>query len=191
MLTIATHSGTFHADESLAIFMLKQLPLYKDAKIIRTRDQSLIEKADIVVDVGATYDPSTNRFDHHQRQFNETFSKGYEIKLSSAGLVYKHFGKQVIANLLNWPMDKSELEFVYEKVYKDLILMFDGVDNGVERYPSTVKAAYGDETSIAARVGRLNPRWNEPTNEDILYKQFEKAIEIAGEELVHKVIVID
>jgi uncharacterized UPF0160 family protein len=123
MVTIATHSGTFHADESLAVFMLKALPEYKDAELIRTRDADLIGKADIVVDVGGVYDPETRRFDHHQRGFTETFSSLYDIKLSSAGLIYKHYGKRVLAELLKWPSDKPELEFIYQKVYRELILM--------------------------------------------------------------------
>jgi len=32
---IGTHNGTFHCDEVLACFMLKQLPQYKDAEIVR------------------------------------------------------------------------------------------------------------------------------------------------------------
>ena len=35
MTKISTHSGMFHADEALACFMLKQLPEYKDAEVIR------------------------------------------------------------------------------------------------------------------------------------------------------------
>lgn len=121
--TICTHSGTFHADEALAVFMLKQLAEYRDANIVRTRDMNIINEADIVVDVGAVYDPKTHRYDHHQREFQETFSKDYSIKLSSAGLVYKHFGKRVLAQLLNWPEEKDELLLIYRKVYDNLILM--------------------------------------------------------------------
>lgn len=55
MKTIATHSGTFHADESLAVYMLKQLDEFKDAQVVRTRDATVINQADIVVDVGGTY----------------------------------------------------------------------------------------------------------------------------------------
>ena len=32
---IGTHDGPFHCDDALACFMLKQLPEYKDAQIIR------------------------------------------------------------------------------------------------------------------------------------------------------------
>lgn len=35
---IGTHNGVFHCDEALACFMLRQLPEYADAEIIRTRD---------------------------------------------------------------------------------------------------------------------------------------------------------
>ena len=35
MMKIGTHNGTFHCDEVLACFMLKQLPQYKDAEIVR------------------------------------------------------------------------------------------------------------------------------------------------------------
>ncbi|KAJ3312491.1 hypothetical protein HDV04_003091 [Boothiomyces sp. JEL0838] len=188
MTTIITHSGTFHADESLAVFMLKQLPEYANAKVIRTRDAEVIKGGSIVVDVGGVYDPKTSRFDHHQRGFEETFSKDYNIKLSSAGLVYKHFGKNVLSKLLNWDLAHPQLEFVYQKIYDELILMFDGVDNGVMQYPSETPCAYSDSTCISSRVARLNPAWNEPTSDDILYQRFMKAVELAGEELVAKAV---
>lgn len=38
---IGTHNGVFHCDEVFACFMLKQLPIYKDAEIIRTRDETV------------------------------------------------------------------------------------------------------------------------------------------------------
>lgn len=88
---IGTHSGSFHCDEALAVYMLKLLPEYKDASVTRTRDQAILDTMDIVVDVGGVYDPATHRYDHHQRSFDTCFDdkehKGY--KLSSAGLVYK------------------------------------------------------------------------------------------------------
>ena len=35
--------------------------------ILRTRDASVLNTCDIVVDVGAVFDPEKKRFDHHQR----------------------------------------------------------------------------------------------------------------------------
>lgn len=86
---IGTHSGTFHADEALATFLLRLLPEYKDAALVRSRDPKALDECTIVVDVGGVYDPDALRFDHHQRGFEENFGMGFVTKLSSAGLVYK------------------------------------------------------------------------------------------------------
>ena len=104
---IGTHDGTFHCDEALAVFLLRQTTTYRDAGMLssfsqmnslpsytvldlrRTRDASILDTCDIVVDVGAVYDESKQRFDHHQRGFEEVFGHGFTTKLSSAGLIYK------------------------------------------------------------------------------------------------------
>lgn len=71
---IGTHDGTFHCDEILACFMLKQLPEFKDSEIVRSRKDEVLKDCDVVVDVGGVFDPETNLFDHHQQTFQETFS---------------------------------------------------------------------------------------------------------------------
>lgn len=73
-LQIGTHDGVFHCDEVLACYMLKCLPEYKDAEIVRSRDMAKINVCDIVVDVGAVFDHEKKRYDHHQREFCETLS---------------------------------------------------------------------------------------------------------------------
>lgn len=64
---IGTHDGTFHCDEVLACSLLKMLPDYKDADIMRTRNPEKLATCDVVVDVGGVYDPTKHRYDHHQR----------------------------------------------------------------------------------------------------------------------------
>lgn len=49
----------------------------------------VLETLDAVLDVGGVYDPSRDRYDHHQKGFAEVFGYGFNTKLSSAGLVYK------------------------------------------------------------------------------------------------------
>lgn len=49
----------------------------------------MLDTLDVVLDVGGVYDPSQDRYDHHQKGFNEVFGHGFVTKLSSAGLVYK------------------------------------------------------------------------------------------------------
>lgn len=72
MVKIGTHDGVFHCDEALACFLLKQLPTYADAVIVRSRNPDILKDCDIVVDVGGEYDCTKHRYDHHQRDFNET-----------------------------------------------------------------------------------------------------------------------
>lgn len=50
-----------HCDEALACAMLKILPEWSDAVIVRTRDGAELAKCDAVVDVGGVYDPATLR----------------------------------------------------------------------------------------------------------------------------------
>lgn len=112
--------------------------------LVRTRDPAKLDACDIVVDVGAVYDPSPSvlRFDHHQRGFTENFGHGFVTKLSSAGLIYKyvhchnprplysrnfvevlighcrHFGKEIIATVQGIAPDAPELDTLYLKIYK-------------------------------------------------------------------------
>ncbi len=56
MVRIGTHSGTFHCDEALGCFLLKQTPEFKDADVVRSRDPKVLQDLDVVIDVGGTYD---------------------------------------------------------------------------------------------------------------------------------------
>ena len=49
---IGTHSGTFQADEALGVWLLRQLPDYYKSKVVRSRDSNVLDKLDIVLDVG-------------------------------------------------------------------------------------------------------------------------------------------
>jgi len=182
--TIGTHSGTFHCDEALACFMLKQLPQFADAHITRTREAELLNQLDIIVDVGGVYDPARHRYDHHQIGFTETLDENHSIKLSSAGLVYKHFGREIIKNHIK-EISVNELEAIFYKVYDEFIEAIDGIDNGVDRYPQEIRPRYRVHTDLSSRVGNLNPRWNDPQpNQD---GQFSKAMRLAGEEFLDSI----
>ena len=69
--------------------------------------------------MGGVYDPATLRFDHHQRGFTTVFGGKFKTKLSSAGLVYKHFGREIIQSLTGLAGD--ELELIYLRVYEHFI----------------------------------------------------------------------
>ena len=54
-MIIATHDFDFHTDDVFAIALLKLI--YPDATIVRTRDITLLKKADMRVDVGRVLQP--------------------------------------------------------------------------------------------------------------------------------------
>jgi len=184
---IGTHNGTIHCDEALAVYLLRQTPTYKNADLTRTRDPKVLDTCDIVVDVGAVYDPEKLRFDHHQRGFEHVFGNGFNTKLSSAGLIYKHYGKEIIASRLQLAHEDPKVEILWLKVYKEFIEAIDGIDNGVQQYPADIVPKYKSSTNLSSRVGWLNPAWNQSVDSKIVDAQFEKASKLTGEEFSGRV----
>ncbi|NXS31529.1 MYG1 protein, partial [Pomatostomus ruficeps] len=136
----------------------------QDAEIVRTRDPQLLAACDIVVDVGGEYDPGRHRYDHHQRSFQESMrslrpDKPWVTKLSSAGLVYCHFGPQILAELLAQPADGPVVTALFDKLYENFVEEIDALDNGIAPAPGEPRFALS--TTLSTRVGLLNPRWND------------------------------
>ncbi|CAB9500422.1 UPF0160 protein MYG1, mitochondrial [Seminavis robusta] len=186
-LTIGTHSGTFQADEAMGVWMLRQTPTYRNAKVVRSRDPKVLDTLDIVIDVGGIYDHAKLRYDHHQRDYDERFDQGNSnkegetrcTKLSASGLVYRHYGKDVITAY--YPsLSQENLCLAYNKLYNSLLEALDAIDTGVE--PAD-EMRYKDSTGLSARVGRLNPRWNEvdaPSPDE----RFQQASDICGQDFL-------
>ena len=170
--TIGTHSGTFQADEALGVWLLRQLPLYRHSPVVRSRDTAVLDTCDIVIDVGGIYDHSKLRYDHHQRGYDERFapkvkSDGREVerctKLSASGLVYRHYGKEVISEYYpelkkeEGGVSSNELDWVYTKMYNTFMEAIDAIDTGVEPIPPTkdgeedVELLYRDSTGLSSR----------------------------------------
>jgi uncharacterized UPF0160 family protein len=152
--------------------MLRLLPTYQYSQLIRTRDPALLQTCHIVVDVGGEYDASANRYDHHQRTFNTTFPNR-PTKLSSAGLVYMHFGKPIIAQHLGVSEDAEDVNLIWEKIYESFIEPLDAHDNGISVYdPKAIDGAGLEKRfsdggfTLGAMVSRLNPNWNDSTPSD-------------------------
>lgn len=163
--------------------MLKILPEYCGATVLRSRKPELLEKCDVVVDVGAVYDPEKFRFDHHQREFTGTLS-GYKTKLSSAGLVYQHFGRNIIRNILTQMMcnDEAFIEICYQKVYKNFIEHIDAIDNGISVADGELR--YSVSSTLSNRVGTLNPSWNELQTNAVQNERFREAMMLTCSEFI-------
>lgn len=174
--TIGTHSGTFHMDEVLGVVMLtKYTKEWQNAKLTRTRDTKILDTLDLILDVGAKYEPERLRFDHHQREFNTFFSSQHKIKLSSAGLIYKHYGKEALRTCtesllkhynVDLKIEEEDFELIYQRIYDNFIMYVDAVDNGYDQYPKEVKPLYKINSHLATRVARLNPSSYEKASDD-------------------------
>jgi len=109
-LSVATHSGPFHADDVLAVALLRVF-VDQQATVLRTRDLERIAQADVVVDVGGLYDPAARRFDHHQASYTGSFS--------SAGMV------------LAWLAESAQVRpAVADRLRIGVVSYVDDVDNG-------------------------------------------------------------
>ena len=171
---VGTHSGVFHCDEVLACAMIKYSSDYNDPVIVRSRNPEIHSLVDILMDVGDVFDPSKKRFDHHQKSFESYFHEeqkegSYPIKMSSAGLIFKYFGKDILRNVakgLKADLGSTEeeitqaIEEAYSHIYDDFIKEVDAIDNGVSITEKDVKPRYRISTGLASRIGRLNPAWN-------------------------------
>lgn len=152
MVTIVTHNGQFHADEILAYSILKTI--YPDTKLIRTRDKQIIEQGNIIIDVGQVYNPENNKFDHHQTDCHERFNNNFSIDMSSAGMVYKIYGKEFIKKMSNITIPQEDLNIIYQNIYRKLILEVDAIDNGYKQCNNELK--YYVNTNISSVINKLN-----------------------------------
>ncbi|KAL0491968.1 UPF0160 protein MYG1, mitochondrial [Acrasis kona] len=178
---IGTHNGLFHCDESLAVAMLSLTNEFNNSVVVRTRDEKILEKCDAVVDVGAVYDPSRHRYDHHQNSFQDALDETQKTRLSSSGLIYKHFGRQIIAKLLKESnMDNLWLDKLYDRVYTNFMEHIDAIDNGISVADGELK--YKITTTLSNRVGRLNPSWTVKSTKELENESFKKAVKLTGEE---------
>ncbi|MBI2065495.1 MAG: MYG1 family protein [Candidatus Zambryskibacteria bacterium] len=160
MTKIVTHDSSFHADDVFAVAVL--LLVVTDAKIVRSRDQAEIDSADYVVDVGMIYDPSGNKFDHHQPGGAGERTNG--VPYASFGLVWKKFGEKLSGG-------KRQAEIIENK----LVQAIDGFDNGV----ATEKDLFKDVRSYTIGDFFNSYLTDQEDNPDDLYRIFLNNVEIA------------
>ncbi len=116
--TIVAHNGSFHTDDIFAVATVELAFPEELFEVVRTRDQHLIDTADIVVDVGSIYNPSKMRFDHHQ--IGGAGKRENDIPYATFGLVWKEFGEKICGS--------SE---VAARIDTKLAQPTDAIDNGV------------------------------------------------------------
>jgi len=174
-MRIVTHSGKIHSDEVASIALLTGYFAHKnvDVSVLRTRDPENFLETDILVDVGLEYDHNLLRYDHHQKDFNEKWSNDNgdrnNIPLSSAGLVWRHYGSEIIEMYLDRNSDYSEqtINDLKNIIYYKLIEEIDANDNGI-----SYESSY-----ISDLVSALNTDINDNKAQN---ENFNRAVELVG-----------
>ncbi|XP_073315182.1 uncharacterized protein [Primulina huaijiensis] len=185
---VGTHNGSFHCDEALGCFMIRLTNKFSDAHVVRTRDSQVLDTLDAVLDVGGVYDPVKDRYDHHQKGFDEVFGHGFNRKLSSAGLIYKHFGKEIIAKELHVDEDHPDVQRLFLAVYKSFMEAIDAIDNGINQYDTDQTPRYVNSTHLSSRVGKLNLDWIDPDQSaEKENAAFDRAMDLAGSEFLNSI----
>ena len=190
---IGTHSGKFHCDEVLAVAMLKLLPEFQSRAVVRSRNAEELAKCSIVVDVGGEFNPPRHRYDHHQKSFVYSMrhlqpSKQWDIKLSSSGLIYCYFGRDIIAHVLEWNIKQrlSDVDKIYDKVYENFMQEIDAIDNGI-KLAEKEQLRYQISTNLSTRVSFYNPSWNEKSSPDLEMQRFVKAMSLVRDEFIERI----
>jgi uncharacterized UPF0160 family protein len=183
---VITHWEKFHCDEVMGTAMLNYL-FDGLSEIIRTRNLEVINKhkaskenklngiTTYVLDVSMKYNHNEKYYDHHQTTFRDTFNKKNTIPLSSCGLIWKHYGKQIIEKMINdnnfndkilkiplsfgLTRDKV-INYIYNKFYSTFAISIDGNDNGIE-YIDKINTKnltfnYSSELPLAMIVSMFN-----------------------------------
>jgi uncharacterized UPF0160 family protein len=171
-MLIATHDGSFHADEVFAIAALALLG--EPIEVQRTRDRDVLARADLRVDVGFRYDPSTGDFDHHQREFDGIRENG--IRYASFGLIWQQFGVQVC---------EGDQE-VADAVDASLVQGVDANDTGQQLAESLIEGVF--PLTVNGVVGGFNARWDETLTPEQERLRFDEAVDLARGILAREVL---
>jgi len=162
-MKVATHSGSFHADEVFALAALALLG--EPVEIVRSRDAAAMAACDVRVDVGFASDPATGDFDHHQREGAGERPNG--IRYASFGLVWREYGARLCGGD----------EAVAERVDRSLVQAVDANDTG-----QAVVAPVLDGVrpmTVSGVIGGLNPTWEEDLAPEEERARFDEAVALA------------
>lgn len=190
MPRIATHSGSFHADDVFGVAVLAAL--HPGHEIVRSRDPAVLAGADFLVDVGGEWDAARGRFDHHQRGFHGRRMRGDEPAegYASAGLVWRAFGTAYVrhaAQLLGESLPPEAVARITQDVDASLVRYLDLVDTGAQMVAPGV---FG----LSSQVALLNSSWLEEQGLDghalarLQLERFREAVGLVQRQL-HRLVL--
>ena len=162
-MLIATHDGSFHADEVFAVAVMRLVE--PAAEVIRTRDRDTLATADLRIDVGFRDDPATGDFDHHQRGFDRVRANG--VRFASFGLIWSEYGARAC----------DGDEEIAATVDETLVQPIDANDTGQELTRPLIDGVR--PMSVNGVIGGFNARWDETLSPEDERARFDDAVTLA------------
>ena len=106
VVLVCVHDNIFHADEIMAVALLRLAAAPAQVVTIRSRDPNDWARADFVIDTGRQYD-GVKFFDHHQTEGAGARANG--LGYASFGLVWRHFAITAIRNVLSRHLENDDI----------------------------------------------------------------------------------
>src|SRR3954471_4858696 len=163
-MRVATHDGSFHADDVFAVAALRMV--HPGLEVVRSRDPGVIGDVDLRVDVGLRDDPRTGDFDHHQRGGAGERANG--IPYASFGLVWRRYGAELCGGD----------ELTAAQVDAHLVQGVDAIDTGFTLSRPVIEGVRIADASDL--VDLFNPAWDEDASDAERLERFEQAVAFAG-----------
>lgn len=138
-----THAGFFHADEVTGFAICRLSGICNE--VVRLADLSGIPTDGLVADIGREWDPSENRFDHHQGFFRRNDETG--VPLASAGMLWGVFGMETVFRFFTGNISRGQAYDVMMRVDETLI-------HGIDAHDADSEYRIG-ATCIAGKVRAL------------------------------------
>jgi len=176
---IATHNGSFHADDVIGVAILQLV--FPNHHIIRTRDAEQIAKANFAVDVGGQWDATLGRFDHHQKGFEGARQSG--VVYASAGLVWAAYGTHCLAPWAKY-LNEQNVADIANAIDDELMQHLDMADTGASKGAPGI---FG----LSALLSQYNSTWFEENcmekeeREALKLERFLEAVGVARRLLQH------
>ena len=183
-MRVLTHNGKIHADECAGVSLLSSYFANKGiaVSVLRTRNPDKFLQTDLLLDVGSEYDHERLRYDHHQPNFSEKWAHNSPTNLSAAGLIWRHYGKEIVEMYLTNNVEQYDYAFNYtettitelmDTIYEKLIMEIDANDNGIVVNGSTLNTL-----NICEIIEAVN--CNEVNDDEAQNMNFNRAVSLIG-----------
>lgn len=176
----------------LACSMVLQVRRFSNVKFMLSSDYDMLNAlCSMIIGIGGVYNHAKRHYDCAQPLWDckweyKILQQKVDIPLGSAGLIWKHYGKEVIEGVAgDDALDDFHMTFAVEYVYERFVAYFDACQNRIKMVSDKNKSElYEDSSSLAKRIKRLDEECALPMNKFSVNDCFSKGIQIVQEGLI-------